>query len=306
MSVNQSAIGKAIAIIFVVFGHLGFIVNGGAIGVSIFLVLSGYGITKSAEKNNFILDNFWKKKFFNIYIPFLICSFGVVLFLYLIKSALLFDISKKSDIIMGMFGFPNNPYDPTMWYISFIFMMYISFWISFKLFKRNIYRVIICSVLCLIIGIIGRWIYSDSIGIYLYLSAFPIGVIIALFDEIIDFLCKLISSYRVIVYIIVILTFEYMSEKSVILYILLTFLVSLFAIPVLKRIERLNKEIILIIGRSSYAIYLIEGIIMRVMWEYIGNENLVCNFLCGIVIIILGISIHTIKKVCFKRIQANN
>ena len=53
MLVNQSIIGKAIAIILVVFGHLGFIPNGGAIGVSIFLVLSGYGIAKSSEKNEF-------------------------------------------------------------------------------------------------------------------------------------------------------------------------------------------------------------------------------------------------------------
>lgn len=95
MSVDQSVLGKTIAIILVVFDHLGFIQKGGAIGVSIFLVLSGYGLTKSYEKIKYDLRGYWKKRVANVYIPFVMCSFGIISVLYLTKSPILNAISEK-------------------------------------------------------------------------------------------------------------------------------------------------------------------------------------------------------------------
>lgn len=42
---------KAVAIILVILGHLGFINKSGAWGVGIFLLLSGYGLTQSYIKS---------------------------------------------------------------------------------------------------------------------------------------------------------------------------------------------------------------------------------------------------------------
>ena len=304
MLINQSIIGKAIAIILVVFGHLGFIPNGGAIGVSIFLVLSGYGIAKSSEKNEFQFEEYWKKRIINVYIPFLLCSACWVLILNLINSPIIKVNSQKISIVLGMIGFPNNPYDPTMWYISFIFMMYASFWCSFKFFERRIFKVLACLILCMIVGWGSIYIYSNSIGIYLYLFSFPIGVIIALYDNILTFLCKWLSSYKLIVFMAVLFFLEYMSGRNVIYYELLTVYSSFLIIPILTQLTHFEKKFIIAIGKSSYAIYLVEGVIMRLMWEILGRDKLICNFLCGVAILNIGIFIHHIwsnTKVSFRK-----
>ncbi len=293
MSISQSIIGKAIAIILVVFGHLGFVPNGGALGVSMFLVISGYGMAKSAEKNGYKLRGYWKKRIISVYIPFLVCSFFIVFLLYLTKCPIL---NNHYSVVFGMLGFPNNPYDPTMWFISFIFLMYLAFWCSFKFFKTKKHRALMCTMLCLIFGMGSVFIYADSIGVYLYLCSFPIGVIVAIYDNIIIFLCKMIDSYKIIVFTSIIIFLEYMSYKSLIFYILLTVYVSVFTVPILTRFRRLGKGVFLIVGNSSFAIYLLEGIMMKTMWEYIGRDRVFWNFLCGIVIISIGIVVHYILK----------
>ena len=299
MSVNQSTIGKAIAIILVVFGHLGFVPNGGALGVSIFLVLSGYGLVKSAERDDYKLKGYWRKRFVSVYLPFLVCSFFTVCLLWLIKYPMINNNYKCYSTILGMIGFPNNPYDPTMWYISYIFMMYLSFWCSFKFFKIKRNRVFICTVYCLIVGIGSIFVYTDSIGVYLYLFSFPIGVIVASYDGIMILLCRMINSCKIGVLMLIIIALEYMSYRNIIFYILLTVCVSLFVIPILMRLRQVKKKLIFIIGKSSFAIYLIEGIMMKIMWEYIGKDKGFWNFLCGLIIVNVGIVIHYIWKLLF-------
>lgn len=51
ISRNNTNILKGIAIFFVLFGHMGYIDNGGAWGVHIFLIISGYGVFNSASNN---------------------------------------------------------------------------------------------------------------------------------------------------------------------------------------------------------------------------------------------------------------
>lgn len=49
---------KAIAIIFVLLGHLNYLDSSGAWGVHIFLILSGYGLETSYQWNG--LKDYWK------------------------------------------------------------------------------------------------------------------------------------------------------------------------------------------------------------------------------------------------------
>lgn len=93
-------------------------------------------MTKSAKKNNYQLKDFWIKRIKGVYIPFLLCSLLTVCILYVTRCIINGDM-EFYRIILGILGFPNNPYDPTMWYISYIFMMYISFWRSFKFFNTE-------------------------------------------------------------------------------------------------------------------------------------------------------------------------
>ena len=80
MSMEYTNILRCIAIFMVMMQHLaGFILDSryftpfGGAGVCIFLIISGYGLTKSSQKNG--LKDFWKKKFFRVFFPwFLIWS----------------------------------------------------------------------------------------------------------------------------------------------------------------------------------------------------------------------------------------
>lgn len=296
MLVDQSVLGKTIAIILVVFGHLGFIQKGGAIGVSIFLVLSGYGLTKSYEKIKYDLRGYWKKRVVNVYIPFVICSFGIISVLYLTKSPILNAISEKNRIILGALGFPNNLYDPTMWYISYIFMMYLAFWLTFNFFEKRIMRVVAILIFCGIVGVLSLFIYSNAVGVYLYVFSFPIGVIFALYNNIELFFDNALKKQRIIICIGMFILLVYLSDKHILFYECLTIYTSLFIISILKRMQCFRNKKLLIIGKASYIIYLLEGIIMRSMWEYIGKDNFECNFICGIAILISGVFINYMSK----------
>lgn len=88
----------------------------------------------------------------------------------------------------------------------------------------------------------------------------------------------------------------YLSDKHILFYECLTIYTSLFIISILKRMQCFRNKKLLIIGKASYIIYLLEGIIMRSMWEYIGKDNFECNFICGIAILISGVFINYMSK----------
>ena len=67
---------KGLAIAAILIGHIGnfsgrtWFTPLGGIGVAIFLFCSGYGLTKSYEKNG--LKQYWRKKLIGVYGPFLL------------------------------------------------------------------------------------------------------------------------------------------------------------------------------------------------------------------------------------------
>lgn len=88
---------KAIAIILVLVCHFGNLYTRittpfGGIGVALFLFCSGYGLTKSAEKKG--LNGFWKKRFINIWIPYIITQ---------IVFRLIFLLSFLDTMLVGIY-----------------------------------------------------------------------------------------------------------------------------------------------------------------------------------------------------------
>ena len=78
---------KGMAILIIIMGHLGNIFGVrvfnplGSCGVAIFLFCSGYGLQKSYYKKN--LKNYWKKRFFAAYIPYICIEIILYIFLYI-------------------------------------------------------------------------------------------------------------------------------------------------------------------------------------------------------------------------------
>lgn len=69
---ESSLYSKGIAIILVVLSHFAGLYTNlryfsffGGVGVSVFLILSGYGISSSIEKNK--LNDFWKKRLISVF-----------------------------------------------------------------------------------------------------------------------------------------------------------------------------------------------------------------------------------------------
>ena len=131
---QKTSIIKGAAILFVILSHCGLIECGGAIGVDLFLIVSGYGIYYSSKKGT---SDFWKKRITSVYFPYL---FTTLVFL-IIRITLGFRPT-IFEVLISIFGLDFNlNIDPTMWYISYIFVMYVLAYFYIKT-ENRVVRVI--------------------------------------------------------------------------------------------------------------------------------------------------------------------
>lgn len=141
-----------------------------AIGVSLFIICSGYGIQKSYIKNG--LNYYWRKKIITIFIPFWIVEIVAAVVL------------KEPITVL----FPKLIFYKCNWYVQYIVICYLIFWIvniigNIKALKLDTRKKEM--VLLLLFAI---WFIVD--GLYLYrenaitlrgrqMLAFPFGVVLA-------------------------------------------------------------------------------------------------------------------------------
>lgn len=106
----------------------------GGIGVALFLILSGYGLTESYKRKG--LQFFWKSKFNKIWIPY-----AIVLTVCTIWS------SSFKPYVIVQYCLIDSPF----WYISFLFYNYILFYVCHKYEFLYKYRFAIFLVFALIL-----------------------------------------------------------------------------------------------------------------------------------------------------------
>lgn len=116
---------KGVAIIMIMLSHCTsywgvYYTPFGSIGVSMFLLLSGYGLNESYKHHG--LKNFWRRRLLRVMIPFVIAIALVTLFLE--RSLMWF----LGNVILIY---------PYYWFIAFIIYCYIAFWIVSKMFKNE-------------------------------------------------------------------------------------------------------------------------------------------------------------------------
>lgn len=137
---------KGLAILLVVLGHL-FVTKFfnssnhsvnylGAQGVAIFLILSGYGLTKSFLKQG-IDRSFLTRRIQTVIIPY-----SFVTLIWIILDILQGKSYQVTILILSLIGFDLQiTFDATMWYITFILLWYVIFFITFKLPLPNLLRI---------------------------------------------------------------------------------------------------------------------------------------------------------------------
>jgi peptidoglycan/LPS O-acetylase OafA/YrhL len=179
---------KGLAILTVIFGHIGyFLVTGNlflyplstisGVGVDLFLFLSGYGLTVSAIKKSRTIGNFYKDRLLKLLIPLwivLIASF-LLDFFVLNKS---YPINYIVSSFLGFFPKADmyNDINSPLWYFTFILFYYLLFPLVF--FKKRPW------LSAIVIYLISYILLSFNLGFisgvnYFYSThywAFPIGI----------------------------------------------------------------------------------------------------------------------------------
>lgn len=277
---------KGIAILLVVVGHL--VTNRflpwphelryfASFGVSIFLILSGYGLAASYNKNG--LDNFFKKKFIGVYFPFMLST--ILLSIFSMKML----ISPLNVLTTLAFINFDLTLDGTMWYIYFIAIWYVFFFFSFRATSNNLIR------LAILFGLGLMFIYLDpfrnhtnlSFQTKLHALTFPIGVMLFLLREKLIRLRQTLFLTFTISFMISICVlwgkFDYFTFGlcGVLMALSLFFLSSLVEI---------NWNCLVISGFYSYEIYLFEGVMRNIKY----SSEPIINAI-ALIIILFGVSI---------------
>lgn len=142
LSFNTSTILRGVAILLVIFQHLGgglgtnVLTPLGGTGVAIFLILSGYGINESFKKKG--LNYYWENRIIKVFIPY----FVIISILSCFSSH--FNIKAYLLDILGV--------KTSYWYIAFLFKQYILYYIATKYFhKFRLHIIFIISTILIFI-----------------------------------------------------------------------------------------------------------------------------------------------------------
>ena len=167
---THTGILKGIAIILIIWGHIGKRIGIGGIqwiagiGVSLFLICSGYGLEMSAMKNG--LKGFWEKRIINTILPFYLVSF---IGLWTVGSV---SVSGIVDILTFR----------TQWFMNYIIICYVVYFLITFFFRENVKRINYLAVSFAIWFIIDSVFFVSSEAPFLrarQMFTFLSGVIIA-------------------------------------------------------------------------------------------------------------------------------
>lgn len=309
---------KGIAIMLVIFGHLSadkiihapYLAYAGSQGVTLFLFISGYGLTKSYIKNG-ISKEILIRRFKRILIPY-----SIITALWIIIDMFIYHKTYSlHTIFLALAGMDfSRSIDASMWYISFILLWYLFFNITFKLPVKNVFKLMILLFISYLFKYHPLTRYTHEVSYQWGLSAFtfPIGVLAGLYIDRIN--KKLSEKHRNLIYfstamvsfIIYIVSLKYINISTSI------FTISnfSFAFMVIIIIMFLNREkyysrLLGFIGFISYELYLLEG---ALMWKYMWIRQLqpysaglfLAVYFCSVVILSYGLDKFMAVIVNFK------
>ncbi len=186
---------KGLAILMVIFGHIGYFLvsdnrflvplsNYSGVGVDLFLVLSGYGLVASALKKPLTRWQFYRKRFFKVFIPVAVTILLLLLtdYFFVHRS---FPLILNIKNLLGFFPTADlyKDIDSPLWFITPLLAYYIIFPL---IFSR---RFPFLSALVLLV--LARWFALQDISgllsatpgvanLYqLHLLSFPVGMAVA-------------------------------------------------------------------------------------------------------------------------------
>ena len=145
----------------------------GAIWVSFFFFLSGYGLIISYKNKKDYLNGFISNKIVKLYIPFVIAEL-----FYIIANIVIFSKQYSViDVLLGIIGI--KLINTSLWFMQNLFIFYFLFYI---IYKSNINKKTIIMVSIVAIYIVIAIAFDKTIGIntwwYLSTPCFILGLLI--------------------------------------------------------------------------------------------------------------------------------
>lgn len=262
---------KGLAVIIVVFHHISLYLtegsiftfifrNAGFLAVSIFLFMSGYGLTVQKIKKENYLKGFIFNKIIKLYLIFFISNITVTIInnLFLQTSYNIKDIISSS---MRM-NFSNGR---ELWFVAIILFCYLSFYICFKFFDYKKGLILICLTplmyicICKILGK-GTWWYNTAF-------CFAIGVLVATYKEKIFNIFKNRTGIYISLSIIIFMISMYFYIKGIAtLQYIIPFIFIIIICSILIKFE-LNSKFLNFINKISFEMYLVHLIVLKVTFK---------------------------------------
>lgn len=179
MDRNYTTAIKGLSILLIVWAHSGAMlyIDGiqfiAGIGVTLFLICSGYGLKNSCQKNG--LREFWKKRFWGVCVPFWIIEFFGLLNSgrFSIRDYFLDAIFIKSATSYG-------------WFMGYIVICYLIFYIVERFIETDKLKILILFSVFLIWFLLESLFFANPNMPFLrarQMLSFPIGVILAMKKE---------------------------------------------------------------------------------------------------------------------------
>ena len=274
ISVDNSNSLKGITAIMVVIHHIAqstlhlkyltFFFWIGNITVGLFFFLSAYGLAIQIGKHEDYLNNFWNKRIHKLLIPFLVTNVFFILFEVLFNH-------KSYTFIKYIYYFTGlKLIDPFAWYIPVIFLLYFSFWFSFKFFKKRLLQfgfIFFVIFLYIVHEVLNH--HSGFVSIF----CFPLGVFYAqnvgkkikLNDTTLGFF------FLVLFVILFYLTTQLQNFNTVKFLLIGIFLCFTYVLAIVFFTNKwsIKNKVFLFLGNISLEIYLIHGIFT----SYLLREN---------------------------------
>ena len=280
------------------FGYMGTYI------VSVFFFLSGYGLYVQNERKVSYLDNFLVKRLSKILTPYIIIS--IIYLIYrsingqVLSSSFFIDLFKKGSTVIY-----NG------WFVDIIILMYIFFYISFRVFTNKTIAILVNTVLIIFYIVLaiklgyGFWWYNSSLP-------FVLGLVWAKNKEKIDRLLKkyyFIPLVSVTVLLFVSHQYSFILQKFHLVdnysYALAAnidnVIFTIFFILIVRKIDFSNKYL-LFLGKISFELYMIHGLVMSIFGKYFVTSRL-NDVIFTILVLIVSISLARVINVIIKKIS---
>jgi peptidoglycan/LPS O-acetylase OafA/YrhL len=190
-AVAQTQELKGLAILFVIFGHLGYFLSTdprflfplsivAGVGVDMFLFLSGFGLTASALSKGFSRLGFYKKNLLKLFVPFW-ASLAVFLSLDYFFLRISYPAKFIHEALLGFFPSADiyKDLNSPLWYFTLILFYYLVFPLFFS--KKLPWLSAIGIFLTSAIILHQHFPQLDWVQPFykIHLAAFPLGMVIA-------------------------------------------------------------------------------------------------------------------------------